>query len=117
MGLSYTLNERDTVFANLAKGFQSGGFNYYGGASDTAQYDSAESWNYEIGWFASWNGGRLNTRAAVFYNDFENYQVWQLTLQEDLCLQKFRIMNQLHVQKEILIYFGRVHWISSEYQM
>ena len=78
LGLSYTLSERDTVFANLAKGFQSGGFNYYGGASDTAQYDSAESWNYEIGWFASWNGGRLNTRAAVFYNDFENYQVYRL---------------------------------------
>ena len=78
LGLSYTLSERDSVFANLAKGFQSGGFNYYGGASDTAQYDSAESWNYEIGWFASWNGGRLNTRAAVFYNDFENYQVYRL---------------------------------------
>ena len=78
LGLSYNLSERDTLFANLAKGFQSGGFNYYGGAPDTAQYDSAESWNYEIGWFASWNGGRLNTRAAVFYNDFENYQVYRL---------------------------------------
>ena len=78
LGLSYTISERDTVFANAAKGFQSGGFNYYGGAPDTAQYDSAESWNYEVGWFASWNGGRLNTRAAVFYNDFENYQVYRL---------------------------------------
>ena len=77
-GLSYALSERDTIFASAAKGFQSGGFNYYGGSSDTAQYDSAESWNYELGWFASWNGGRLSTRAAVFYSDFENYQVYRL---------------------------------------
>tara|TARA_Y100000739_G_scaffold197433_1_gene180016 strand:- start:3676 stop:5850 length:2175 start_codon:yes stop_codon:yes gene_type:complete len=78
LGVSYSINQNDSVFANVAKGFQSGGFNYYGGAPGTAQYDSAESWNYEIGWFASWNGGRLNTRAAVFYNDFENYQVYRL---------------------------------------
>ena len=78
LGLSYALSERDTIFASAAKGFQSGGFNYYGGAADTAQYDSAESWNYELGWYASWNGGRLNSRAAIFYNDFENYQVYRL---------------------------------------
>ena len=78
LGVSYALNERDTIFASAAKGFQSGGFNYYGGTPESAQYDAAESWNYEIGWSASWNGGRLHTRAAVFYSDFEDYQVYRL---------------------------------------
>ena len=78
LGVSFALNERDTVFASAAKGFQSGGFNYYGGTPESAQYDAAESWNYEIGWSASWNGGRLHTRAALFYSDFEDYQVYRL---------------------------------------
>ena len=77
LGVSFALNERDTVFASAAKGFQSGGFNYYGGTPESAQYDAAESWNYEIGWSASWNGGRLHSRAAVFYSDFEDYQVYR----------------------------------------
>ena len=78
LGVSFALNERDTVFASAAKGFQSGGFNYYGGTPESAQFDAAESWNYEIGWSASWNGGRLHTRAALFYSDFEDYQVYRL---------------------------------------
>ena len=78
LGVSFALNERDTVFASAAKGFQSGGFNYFGGTPESAQYDAAESWNYEIGWSASWNGGRLHTRAALFYSDFEDYQVYRL---------------------------------------
>lgn len=78
LGVSFALNERDTVFASAAKGFQSGGFNYYAGTPESAQYDAAESWNYEIGWSASWNGGRLHTRAALFYSDFEDYQVYRL---------------------------------------
>ena len=78
LGVSFALNERDTVFASAAKGLQSGGFNYYAGTPESAQYDAAESWNYEIGWSASWNGGRLHTRAALFYSDFEDYQVYRL---------------------------------------
>ena len=78
LGVSFALSERGTLFASAAKGFQSGGFNYYGGTPESAQYDSAESWNYELGWSAIWNGGRLHTRAAVFYSDFEDYQVYSL---------------------------------------
>ena len=77
LGVSFALSEQDTLFASAAKGFQSGGFNYYGGTPESAQYDSAESWNYELGWSAIWNGGRLHTRAAVFYSDFEDYQVYR----------------------------------------
>ena len=60
LGVSLALSEQDTLFASAAKGFQSGGFNYYGGTPESAQYDSAESWNYELGWSAIWNGGRLH---------------------------------------------------------
>ena len=77
LGVSFALSEQDTLFASAAKGFQSGGFNYYGGTPESAQYDSAESWNYELGWSAIWNGGRLHTRAALFYSEFEDYQVFR----------------------------------------
>lgn len=78
LGASYSLSETDTLYASLAKGFQSGGFNFYGGSPESAQYDSAESWNYELGWSSSWNDGRVHTRVAAFYSDFENYQVYRL---------------------------------------
>ena len=78
LGVSYALSERDTLFANAAKGFQSGGFNFFEGTLDSSQYDAAESWNYELGWSASWNGGRLHTRVAVFYSDFKDYQVYRI---------------------------------------
>ncbi len=78
LGASYSLSETDTLYASVAKGFQSGGFNFYGGSPESAQYDSAESWNYELGWSSSWNDGRVHTRVAAFYSDFENYQVYRL---------------------------------------
>ncbi len=78
LGASYRLGEADTLYASLAKGFQSGGFNFYDGTLESAQYDSAESWNYELGWASSWNDGRVHTRVAAFYSDFEEYQVYRL---------------------------------------
>ena len=78
LGGSYSLGEADTLYASVAKGFQSGGFNFYGGSPESAQYDSAESWNYELGWASSWNDGSVHTRVAAFYSDFENYQVYRL---------------------------------------
>ena len=78
LGASYSLSDKDTLYASIAKGFQSGGFNFYGGTPESAQYDSAESWNYELGWSSSWDDGRVHTRVAAFYSDFEEYQVYRL---------------------------------------
>ena len=78
LGASYSLSDSDTLYASIAKGFQSGGFNFYGGTPESAQYDSAESWNYELGWSSSSNDGRVHTRVAAFYSDFEEYQVYRL---------------------------------------
>ncbi len=78
LGASYSLSETDTLYASVAKGFQSGGFNFYGGSPESAQYDSAESWNYELGWSSTWNDGRVHTRVAAFYSDFDNYQVYRM---------------------------------------
>jgi iron complex outermembrane receptor protein len=77
-GAAYSLGDKDTLYASIAKGFQSGGFNFYDGTEAEAQYESAESWNYEIGWSSSWNDGRVHTRVAAFYSDFEDYQVYRL---------------------------------------
>ncbi|MBM30832.1 MAG: hypothetical protein CMD77_07970, partial [Gammaproteobacteria bacterium] len=78
IGAAYRLSDTDTLYTSVAKGFQSGGFNFFGGTPESAQYDSAESWNYELGWASSWNGGQVHTRVAAFYSDFENYQIYRL---------------------------------------
>ena len=81
-GAAYSLGDKDTLYASIAKGFQSGGFNFYDGeGGDDTQYESAESWNYEIGWSSSLNDGRVHTRVAAFYSDFEDYQVYRLNPQ------------------------------------
>jgi iron complex outermembrane receptor protein len=78
VGVTYSLSETDTLYASIAKGFQSGGFNFYGGTPKSAQYEPAESENYELGWSSSWNDGRVHTRVAAFYSDFEDYQVYRM---------------------------------------
>jgi iron complex outermembrane receptor protein len=77
VGVTYSLSETDTLYANVAKGFQSGGFNFYGGHEALADYKPAQSMNYELGWSSSWNDGRVHTRVAAFYSDFKDYQVFR----------------------------------------
>src|SRR5690349_9732710 len=62
------------LYARVAKGFQSGGFN--GRANDAASrtaYDPEKVWSYEAG-FKTTLLNQLRVNGAVFYNDYRDFQ-------------------------------------------
>lgn len=70
---SYALSRNVNVYANVAEGFRSGGFNGgYGVPESTFAPEKARS--YEIGTKASLLGGRLGGDLALFFTRYGNYQ-------------------------------------------
>ena len=70
--LKYALSEDVNLYANAAKGFRSGGFNSTAG---TPAFDPESVWSYELGSKMQFLEGRLNAEIALFYSDYEDYQV------------------------------------------
>ncbi len=68
---SYAVTENARVYASIAKGFRSGGFNGLG----RPPYDPEELWAYELGTKMSIAGGRVTAEAALFYSDYTGYQI------------------------------------------
>ncbi|ROS04850.1 iron complex outermembrane receptor protein [Sinobacterium caligoides] len=69
-----------STYAKVVNGYKSGGFN----ARSTYEgiqrpFDEEELWSYEAGLKSMWLDNRLRVNAAVFYNDYENMQIQQIT--------------------------------------
>lgn len=71
----FEISDTASIYANVAKGFRTGGFN---GAGQPA-YDPETLWSYEIGAKASLLDRRLNAEATAFYSDYSNVQVVGIT--------------------------------------
>lgn len=71
-GLDYALNSSAMIYADVSKGFKSGGFNF---TSSDAQYDPEELTAYEIGAKLDWLNNTARTNVAVFYYDYTDLQV------------------------------------------
>lgn len=69
--LSYAVTEDVRIYANVAKGFRSGGFN----AGNRPPYDPESVWSYELGSKMSLMDRRLNAEWALFYTDYDDYQI------------------------------------------
>jgi iron complex outermembrane receptor protein len=80
ISLDYTPTEDLLVFANVATGFKSGGFN--GGFLDFTDgvtvedvpFESEELLSYELGFKSTLADGDVRFNATAFYYDYENYQ-------------------------------------------
>jgi iron complex outermembrane receptor protein len=80
ISLDYQAAEDILVFANIATGFKSGGFN--GGFLDFTDgvevgdvpFESEELTSYEIGFKSTLADGDVRLNATAFYYDYENYQ-------------------------------------------
>lgn len=68
---SYAIAEDIKVYASVAKGFRSGGFNSFG----FPEFDSEAVWTYELGTKMSILDDRLSAEVALFYSDYSDYQV------------------------------------------
>lgn len=62
------------VYARVAKGFKSGGFNGRANtAAESTKYDPETVWSYEAG-FKTTIARQLRLNGAVFYNDYKDFQ-------------------------------------------
>ena len=75
VGLNWTVNEHQFLYAFAAKGFRPGGLNVPVGLGVPAPFDEELVTNYEIGWKAGWADGHLRTQFDAYYNHYENFQV------------------------------------------
>jgi iron complex outermembrane receptor protein len=60
------------IYASVAQGYQSGGFNSF---INNNAYQPARSWQYELGLKNSCDDNKYTTRAALFYTDTRGCQV------------------------------------------
>ncbi len=73
----HMLNENQTLFASLGRGYKAGGANIYPylDASLPVKYDSETLWNYEFGLRAKSQDGKLVSQLTLFYLDRKNAQL------------------------------------------
>jgi len=80
ISLDYQASEDVLVFANIATGFKSGGFNggfldfTDGVAVEDVPFDSEELTSYELGVKSTLADGDVRLNATAFYYDYKNYQ-------------------------------------------
>jgi iron complex outermembrane receptor protein len=74
--LAWTPNDNLMLYGTAARGFRSGGFNA-SGALLAETYDKEVIDSYELGVKSTLLDGRLRLNSAVFYQDYENAQVFE----------------------------------------
>ena len=74
--IAYDLTEDFTTYASVAKGFQSGGYNYSMVVSpDAFTYDPEYTWNYELGFKSRWQNRKLTVNGSIYYIDIQDKQI------------------------------------------
>ncbi|MBS0331502.1 MAG: TonB-dependent receptor [Proteobacteria bacterium] len=73
--LDYTPSDDTLIYASIARGFKSGGFNTLGDVSmPVNRFDPEYVWNYELGLKAMAFDRRLRMSLTGFYSDYTNLQ-------------------------------------------
>lgn len=93
VSLQYFFAKNAQVYATVAKGYKTGGFNTVFKTEDQRTFKPETSWNYEAGAKASFLENRLNTQFALFYIDITDQQIKQLL--ELLGIQIFNAGNSV----------------------
>ncbi len=74
--LNYTMGQ-NSVYAVVAKGYKTGGYNSTFERSEDLTFDPEDSWNYEAGMKSSLFNNLLYADLAFFYIDWRNQQIYQ----------------------------------------
>lgn len=87
IGLQFDMSEDAMIYASVAKGFKSGGFNDRprSAAEDPIYeglrpYDPEEVLSYELGIKSEWFNNRLRLNAALFFIDYEDVQIGEVVV-------------------------------------
>ena len=75
--LQYTHQGAHTIYASVAKGYKTGGFNTSFESDADRTFLPEHSWNYEVGLKNDFISGRLRTELSLFYIDWRNQQIYQ----------------------------------------
>lgn len=80
-GAELSLSEELFFYGKISTGFKSGGFQDAPATQleATTPFGPERATNYEVGLKADWAEGRVRTNAALFFTDFEDLQVAQLS--------------------------------------
>jgi iron complex outermembrane recepter protein len=79
IALTHRWSDEITLFANVAKGFKSGGYDNAPLNDDHLQYDAEEAISYEAGVKSRILDGAMMVNATAFWMDLENLQVRNFT--------------------------------------
>ena len=74
---SYHINDDSMLYASVATGSKSGGFNTVNGAIDDREFDDESTIAYELGIKSTMLAARLRINAAAFYSEIDDYQFQQ----------------------------------------
>lgn len=80
LGLEWTPDNDTLIYANLSRGFKTGGF--YGGVltasvEEVAPYEEETVWAYELGFKSEWLDNTLRVNGAAFFYDYRDVQGFQ----------------------------------------
>lgn len=78
--LNWKANDDILLYASVARGYKSGGFQGLSGtaAGASTPYDPEYAWGYEIGAKTEWFDRRLRLNLSAFQTDYSNLQISQL---------------------------------------
>ncbi|MEM7017458.1 MAG: TonB-dependent receptor [Pseudomonadota bacterium] len=75
VSLEYTSSEDHLIYGRISTGYRAGGFNTFVLGSPDTPIQEETLINYELGFKGRLLENRLQLSAAMFYNDFEDYQL------------------------------------------
>ncbi len=73
--LMYTLRNESKIYASVAKGYKTGGFNDSFQKDEDRTFDPEYSWNYELGYKFSLLNQMIKGDLTLFYIDWKNQQI------------------------------------------
>jgi len=71
LALNWEKDDTNFIYGVISRGHTTGSINIF---PPFDPYEEIVVLNYEAGWKAAWNGGRVTTQLAVYYEDIEGYQ-------------------------------------------
>jgi iron complex outermembrane receptor protein len=75
VALNYTLDDLNLLYAFVARGYKSGGFN-----TPTANFAPETVMDYELGWKSTLLDGHVRTQLGGFYYQYHNFQFQELDI-------------------------------------
>lgn len=75
--LKYEIDYFTNVYAAIARGYKTGGFNSTFERPEDITFDPEKSWNYELGVKLNLENGMFYTDFTLFYIDWKNQQIYQ----------------------------------------